>query len=97
VRPSVISSTGSFTPVYIFHDGLILASGDADSVPAAKKRSRPKLALSTDPSSYAPRADRSWKVGAHVSAAGGVENAILNAAAIGYAATSTLWHPFRLG
>ena len=36
------------------------------------------------PSDYPTRVDTPWKIGAHVSAAGGVENAILNAAAIGY-------------
>lgn len=30
------------------------------------------------------RSSSLWKVGAHVSAAGGIENAIINAAAIGY-------------
>jgi len=32
---------------------------------------------------YPKRVDSEWKVGAHVSAQGGVENAILNAASIG--------------
>lgn len=36
------------------------------------------------------RAQSPWKVGAHVSAAGGVENAVVNAAAIGYAITCRL-------
>lgn len=30
------------------------------------------------------RVSSNWKVGAHVSAAGGVENAVMNAAKIGY-------------
>ncbi|KAF7353908.1 AP-endonuc-2 domain-containing protein [Mycena venus] len=36
-----------------------------------------------DPPQYGVRSTSLWKVGAHVSAAGGVENAIINAAAIG--------------
>ncbi|KAJ7932783.1 AP endonuclease [Mycena leptocephala] len=36
-----------------------------------------------DPPQYAKRPTSLWKVGAHVSAAGGIENAIINAAAIG--------------
>ncbi|KAG9038893.1 hypothetical protein FRB95_013571 [Tulasnella sp. JGI-2019a] len=32
---------------------------------------------------YQPRSSNSWKIGAHVSAAGGVENAVTNAASIG--------------
>jgi AP endonuclease-1 len=31
---------------------------------------------------YPSRVDNAWKIGAHVSAAGGVENVILNAAAV---------------
>ncbi|KAF8886870.1 xylose isomerase-like protein [Gymnopilus junonius] len=36
-----------------------------------------------DTSDFLPRAETPWKVGAHVSAAGGVENAVVNAASIG--------------
>ncbi|KAG6371883.1 xylose isomerase-like protein [Boletus reticuloceps] len=35
------------------------------------------------PSDFAPRVSSAWKVGAHVSAAGGVENTIVNAARVG--------------
>jgi AP endonuclease-1 len=35
------------------------------------------------PEDYPARVANAWKIGAHVSAAGGVENAILNAAKIG--------------
>ncbi|KAJ2927952.1 hypothetical protein H1R20_g9150, partial [Candolleomyces eurysporus] len=38
---------------------------------------------SIDTSTFLPRVSNAWKVGAHVSAAGGVENAVVNAAAIG--------------
>lgn len=40
--------------------------------------------VAIDPASFLPRVDSKWKVGAHVSAAGGVENAVLNARAIGW-------------
>uniref|UniRef100_A0A8H7Y1Y7 Apurinic-apyrimidinic endonuclease 1 n=1 Tax=Psilocybe cubensis TaxID=181762 RepID=A0A8H7Y1Y7_PSICU len=46
------------------------------------KRAR-KLKPEVDKSEFLPRAQSQWKVGAHVSAAGGVENAVLNAASIG--------------
>ena len=54
---------------------------------AKEKKSRTKKvkqAIEPSPSDYPTRVDTPWKIGAHVSAAGGVENAILNAAAIGY-------------
>ncbi|KAI0371429.1 AP endonuclease, partial [Pilatotrama ljubarskyi] len=35
------------------------------------------------PDDFAPRAQSSWKIGPHVSSAGGVENAIINAASVG--------------
>lgn len=33
---------------------------------------------------FLPRVNSRWKVGAHVSAAGGIENAVINAASIGF-------------
>lgn len=51
---------------------------------STKKRTRKKSAPSEFPEDYPRRVDSPWKVGAHVSAAGGVENTILNAARIGY-------------
>ncbi|KAF5319096.1 hypothetical protein D9611_014086 [Ephemerocybe angulata] len=42
-----------------------------------------KKAKGVDTTTFLPRVQSPWKVGAHVSAAGGVENAVLNAAAIG--------------
>ncbi|KAJ7500423.1 xylose isomerase-like protein [Mycena galericulata] len=52
--------------------------------PATKKikstKAKGKVAA---PPQYAQRPESLWKVGAHVSAAGGIENAIINAAAIG--------------
>ncbi|KAF6742669.1 xylose isomerase-like protein [Ephemerocybe angulata] len=52
--------------------------------PTAIKRKRTsKKAKEADTTTFLPRVQSPWKVGAHVSAAGGVENAVLNAAAIG--------------
>lgn len=47
-------------------------------VPKSKKKDAPRV------EDYPDRIAIDWKVGAHVSAAGGVENAILNAASIGF-------------
>ncbi|KAJ6567064.1 xylose isomerase-like protein [Mycena capillaripes] len=54
--------------------------------PAAKKLKTTKVkgkSKIVDPPQYAERPTSLWKVGAHVSAAGGIENAIANAACIG--------------
>ncbi|KAJ7119140.1 xylose isomerase-like protein [Mycena epipterygia] len=56
--------------------------------PAAKKLKSTKVkgkakSKVVDPPKYADRSESLWKVGAHVSAAGGIENSIINAAAIG--------------
>ncbi|KAF8507294.1 AP endonuclease [Hysterangium stoloniferum] len=48
----------------------------------SKPRKTKKVIVQTRPEDYSPRKESDWKVGAHVSAAGGVENSILNAAAI---------------
>lgn len=45
-----------------------------------------------DTDEYPERVTSLWKIGAHVSAAGGVENSITNAASIGYESMSSL-HP----
>ena len=47
-------------------------------VPKSKQKGAPRV------EDYPDRIAIDWKVGAHVSAAGGVENAILNAASIGF-------------
>lgn len=58
--------------------------GDAANVKPKKQRKK-KAVNPLKPSDFPPRVVSLWKVGAHVSAAGGVENAIANAAAIGSA------------
>ena len=51
------------------------------------KKTRKKKSLSVpDPKDF-PRVQNEWKFGAHVSAAGGVENAVFRAAEIGYVAS----------
>ncbi|KAH8106397.1 xylose isomerase-like protein [Phellopilus nigrolimitatus] len=61
---------------------------DTSSVESTKakskttKKKRKKVVEEPSPSDY-PRVASEWKFGAHVSAAGGVENAVLNAAEIG--------------
>lgn len=48
--------------------------------PTRRKKEPPSEPIQED---FMARASRSWKVGPHVSAAGGVENAIVNAASVG--------------
>jgi hypothetical protein len=48
-----------------------------------KVKAKGKAKAKPAPTHYGDRPSSLWKVGAHVSAAGGVENAIINAAAIG--------------
>jgi AP endonuclease-1 len=43
---------------------------------------------SASPTDFPPRSDLEWKIGAHISAAGGVEESIINAAKIGFVVTS---------
>ena len=42
------------------------------------------IGLVIDSGRFLSRIDTPWKIGAHVSSAGGVENAIVNASSIGY-------------
>lgn len=46
-------------------------------------KKRKKVVEEPAPADYPKRVECDWKIGAHISAAGGVENAILNAADIG--------------
>ncbi|KIM22190.1 hypothetical protein M408DRAFT_333026 [Serendipita vermifera MAFF 305830] len=60
------------------------AVNDASEMTKPPKGGRKKKAAQEPtPADYPPRISREWKVGAHISAAGGIENAILNAAKIG--------------
>jgi hypothetical protein len=42
-----------------------------------------KVVEEPDPEDFPSRVQTAWKIGAHVSAAGGVENAVVNAAKLG--------------
>jgi len=50
---------------------------------APKGGRKKKVAAEPSPADYPSRTSRDWKVGAHISAAGGIENAVVNAAKIG--------------
>lgn len=67
---------------------------DADSTELAQKLRRRKKAetIEPKPEDFPSRVVNPWKVGPHVSSAGGVENAIVNAATVGY--TSLLYSSF---
>ncbi|KAG1742021.1 xylose isomerase-like protein [Suillus lakei] len=56
-------------------------SGTATKKPARKKRKKTEAEPTTE--AYPVRVSSPWKIGAHVSAAGGVENAVRNAAKVG--------------
>ena len=62
--------------------------------PAARPSKGKGKAKAIDKSAFLPRVDSPWKIGAHVSAAGGVENAVLNAAMIGCRFPSFTCVPF---
>ncbi|KIJ92808.1 hypothetical protein K443DRAFT_13322 [Laccaria amethystina LaAM-08-1] len=55
---------------------------DVPEKPKVKAKRKTKAQLS-DPNTFLARVESPWKVGAHVSAVGGVENTIVNARAIG--------------
>ncbi|KAI0774657.1 xylose isomerase-like protein [Trametes elegans] len=61
-------------------------SGVAEGDGAAPKQPRRRIKASIpepEPSDFAARVENQWKIGPHVSATGGVENAIVNAASVG--------------
>ncbi|KZV84147.1 AP endonuclease [Exidia glandulosa HHB12029] len=62
------------------------ADGDEDAPEPKKRAPRKKKADKDDDETFPDRVESAWKVGAHVSAAGGVENAVKNAARIGASA-----------
>ncbi|KAG8818644.1 hypothetical protein FRC17_010763 [Serendipita sp. 399] len=62
----------------------IVADVDADEKkPRIKAQRKKKGAVEPSVGDFPPRVSREWKVGAHISAAGGIEQAIPNAAKIG--------------
>lgn len=55
---------------------------DAGPMKQSRKARQKKGHANPKQSDFAPRVSSAWKVGAHVSAAGGVENTIVNAARV---------------
>ncbi|EFI28286.1 endonuclease IV [Coprinopsis cinerea okayama7 len=85
---SLASEDPDYTDTQALLDPTVESSASTTASPTKKRKPR-KTASKTnadepvDTSSFLPRVKSPWKVGAHVSAAGGVENAVVNAAAIG--------------
>ncbi len=77
----------------------LIAEPPTTDKPLASRRKN-NMKPSCPPMTLEERTSNPWKVGAHVSAAGGVENAIINAAMIGYASFAPrhffLLHHFAL-
>lgn len=59
------------------------AEATNDSKPGKRGAKKKATAAEPVPGDFAPRKTRDWKVGAHISGAGGIENAVVNAAKIG--------------
>ena len=59
---------------------------EGGSEPKAKQRVRRKKGPPPEPTpeEFVHRVTNSWKIGPHVSSGGGIENSIVNAAAVGY-------------
>ena len=57
--------------------------GGSPSTSIKKEGSKKKTAACFDPTGFPLRPNSEWRIGPHVSAAGGVENTIINAASIG--------------
>ena len=62
------------------------SEGEDESVPKTQKRTRRRKSPPPEPTpdDFAPRVANRWKIGPHVSSSGGVENSVINAAAVGY-------------
>ena len=59
-------------------------AAEAASAKKPKKAQKKTTAVEYTPADFPTRSEAPWKIGPHVSAAGGVENTVLNAASIGY-------------
>jgi len=55
---------------------------DVSPTKRSRKAQQNKEHVIPRPADFAPRVASAWKVGAHVSAAGGVENTVVNAARV---------------
>jgi AP endonuclease-1 len=58
-------------------------AGSLDITSPQLRKGKTKAKPELTPADYPQRVANLWKVGAHISAAGGVENAVYNAASIG--------------
>ncbi|KAM5542445.1 hypothetical protein V8D89_003904 [Ganoderma adspersum] len=61
------------------------SEGEDESASKAQKRTRRRKSPPPEPTpdDFAPRVANRWKIGPHVSSSGGVENSVINAAAVG--------------
>ena len=62
------------------------SEGEDESAQKTQKRTRRRKSPPPEPTpdDFAPRVANRWKIGPHVSSSGGVENSVINAAAVGY-------------
>lgn len=85
-RPSSGRSTSPLSDLSELEDireATITISSKAKSSKKTVRKKKVKEVVEPDPADYPSRVETPWKIGAHVSAAGGIENAIINAAEIG--------------
>ena len=78
--PGVALKSGYSSQLIIFFLTVVKKKKKAD---ATSSNSTHRWAQVPDGSMFLKRVDSPWKVGAHVSAVGGVENTVLNAVSIG--------------
>jgi len=80
---SQITLVDGIAGVNIESQSTLVEESSVTAKSAPRGRRKKKAAVEPSPADYPPRKSRDWKVGAHISAAGGIENAVLNAAKIG--------------
>jgi AP endonuclease 1 len=79
-RSTSLSSLSTLSSVETHN---ITESSPKPPVPVVPKRKgKAKAVEEPKPEDYPKRVENEWKLGAHVSSAGGVENAVLNAASV---------------
>lgn len=85
-RPSSGRSTSPLSDLSELEDikGVtVISEAKTESLKKIVRKRKVKEVVEPDPTDYPSRVESPWKIGAHVSAAGGVENAIIDAAEIG--------------
>lgn len=83
-RPTKRSKRSRSTKETNTGDSSLKREASSFSVPKNRKR---KAEISYQPADFPSRPESEWRIGPHVSSAGGVENTIINAASIGSVAT----------